>query len=370
MTLTDIKSVADFRPTTPNHQNDAQSGRHLDFYFELPTRTSIMDGTFRSLPLSGVSVGTINLTPSHSLNDHQVIHGECEVSYWIEAKFRRANIQVAALHHQIQIRSLYPRLRVSLPKSIPLTLRAKPDILTRVRLQKSPDFSVTLPESEMVVERDIETGKRRISLPLAIAMSPSDTVNMHSRQSLTCDVEAKWLVNIRFSNTSGRKTGDKLKFYEVVQKSSTASVQKATTLFRPFPQYEEIEISPVKGQAPQAFIATSQLDLSVPDAVSQPSLEWRHLTRTYSLQLSLRFRGGQGAPNYRLDISIPLCATSYGSKADDAALGQIAVDDLESITGPNEADDLLEMLGPLGVDERPQPRPQRATRTPPPPYFR
>ncbi|ETI25134.1 hypothetical protein G647_04506 [Cladophialophora carrionii CBS 160.54] len=372
ITLTDIKTPSQFKPTCPTSPDDSQRGRHVDFYFELPTSTSASDGTYRPIPLSGTFKGAVNLNQNHPLNQNCVIPGECEVSYWIEAHFRRAGEQVGFLHRHVQIRSLYPRLRASLTRATPLTIRAKPDIFTRCRLQKCPDLSLTLSDSGMVVERDPATGKRRITLPLAVAMNASDAFPVHSRQSMTCAAEVKWLVTTRFSAQTGCKGSKRLLPSEVVRKTSMASTQKSTILFRPLPQYGNGEVNSVKHSPTTPFIATSQLDLSVPDAVCQPSLDWMYLARTYTLQLSLQFRGVQGAPNYSVNVSLPLTVSAYGSKADDALAGEALLDDSET----DEEDALLEMLGPLGLGqpERQTPlqtRPQRAiTRTPPPPYFR
>ena len=370
VTLTDIKAVTDFRASPHNNQDDTQNGRHVDFYFELPTSTLATDGLFRPLPLSGVFKGMTNLSQNSPLNDNRIIHGECEVSYWIEAKFRRAGKQVGYLHRHVQVRSLYPNLQASLAKAGPLTMRAKPDILTRCRLQKSPDLSVTLSESEMTVDCDDNTGKRRITLPLAVAINAVDGYSMHPRQSLTCVVEAKWQVSTCFSTLDGCKGFDRAKARETIRKTTTASTQKTNIHFRPLPQYDDRDV--VKRNPADPFLATSQLELHVPDAVSQPSLSLKHLSRTYTLNLSLQFRGGQGTPNYSLQVGMPLSVTAYGSKADDAALGAVTLDFLEASSESDEEDDLLEMLGPLSIDhEQLATRPQRAaTRTPPPPYFR
>ncbi|KIW69245.1 hypothetical protein PV04_05132 [Phialophora macrospora] len=379
ITLTDIKTISDFRSTSPTSQDDSQGGRHVGFYFELPTSTSASEGVYRPLPISGTFKGAISTNQNHPLNESRPIPGECEVSYWIEAKFRSAGREVGSLHRHIQIRSLYPRLRVSLARGAPLLIRAKPDIFTRCRLQKCPDLSVTLSEAGMVVERDGDTGKRHITLPLAVAMNTSDAFPVHSRQSMTCTVDAKWLVNTRFSTQSACKGSERLKPTEVIRKTSTVSTHKSTILFRPLPRYDdrEIKVTSTTHSPAAPFLATSQLDLPVPDAVSQPSLDWRYLSRTYTLQLSLQFRGIQGAANYSLNASLPLSVSAYGSKADDALLGEVSLDYPDTAPEPDDEDALLEMLGPLSIGQSqgqtslPQTRPQRAAvRTPPPPYFR
>ncbi|EXJ60038.1 hypothetical protein A1O7_04187 [Cladophialophora yegresii CBS 114405] len=370
ITLTDIKTPSEFESTSPTRADDSQSGRHVDFYFELPTSTSASDGTYRPLPLSGTFKGAVDLNQNHPLNQSCSIPGECEVSYWIEAKFRRAGTQVGFLHQHIQIRSLYPRLRASLTRATPLTIRAKPDLFTRCRFQKCPDLSLTLSDSAIVVERDHATGKRCVTLPLAVAMNASHAFPVHSRQSMTCAVEVKWLVTTRFSTRASCKFSSRIPPNEIVRKTSTASTQKSTILFRPLPQYDNSEVKSIKHRPTTPFIATSQLELSVPDAVSQPSLDWMYLSRTYTLQLSLQFRGVQGAPNYSVNVSLPLAVSSFGSKADDALLGEAFLDYSESASETDEEDALFELLGPLGQTPL-QARPQRASaRTPPPPYFR
>ncbi|KIX01111.1 uncharacterized protein Z518_10177 [Rhinocladiella mackenziei CBS 650.93] len=390
ITLTDIKTPSDFRPCSSTSQNDSQKGRHADFYFELPTHASTKDGTLRSLPLSAtISVNT-SPAPNTAMNDRPVIRGECEVSYWVEAQFRLAGKQVGILSRHVQIPSLYPCLRASISRGHPLTMHAKPDFLTRCKFQKNPDLSITLHEPEMIMEWRTTTGKRHVSLPLAIAMDmqqqTSDCNSIDPRQSFQCSVEAKWEVNSRFSNVPVHSNTERLKCSDVVYKTTLASSQKANVLFRPLPHYDGSRDSRNQNANNRtssiSYTATSQVDLSVPNAVSQPSLYWGLLSRTYTLDLSLHFHGVQGAPNYNLHRKIPLSVFTYGSKADDAQKDQVVVDVAEADSGSgsdsesdadNNVDDLLASRAADRVQEpvRAQARRQRTVnRTPPPPYFR
>ncbi|OQV00429.1 hypothetical protein CLAIMM_05923 [Cladophialophora immunda] len=375
ITLTDVKAVSDFRQTTCISETDTRKGRHLDFYFELPTTISSEAGIFRPLPLSGVFKGTTTVTQSTALNDHRVTHGDCEVSYWIEAQFRLSGLQVGFLNQHIQISSLYPCLRATPTRGTPLTIRAKPDILARCRFQKIPSLSLTLPEADLTIKREPQTGKRQISVPLTVAMDASESLPMDARQSLKCSVEVKWEVNTRFSITPGRPSAARLRAGEVIYKTTTASTQKSTILFRPLPQYDDPRRAQnAKKNPAEPYVATSQLDLAVPDAVSQPSIDFRYLSRTYTLDLSLTFHGGHGAPKYSLHTSIPLSVTAYGSKADDAAKHQVVVDVSEinqGLESDGEEDDLGALLAPLGIGATQRQQSQRTTtRTPPPAYFR
>jgi len=161
-----------------------------------------------------------------------------------------------------------------------------------------------------------------------------------------------------------------VKASEIIHKTSTASAQKSNIVFRPLPQYDQTEIQAPIINSAEPFITTSQLELSVPDAVSQPTLDWKYLSRTYTLSLALHFRGTQGAPSYSVNTTISLSVTAYGSKADDAVHGHVAMDCLEASSDADEEDALLELLGPLRAgQEQPQTQ-QRVSRTPPPPYFR
>ncbi|KAJ9611190.1 hypothetical protein H2200_004373 [Cladophialophora chaetospira] len=368
ITLTDIKTATEFKGVSSNGAGDTQNGRHADFYFQLPTTTSTANGVFRPLPLSKVFKGTVNSSQNSPLNDNRIISGECEVSYWIEAKFRRGGQQVGFLHRHVQVLSLYPHLRASVAKAGSLTVCAKPDLLTRCRFQKSPDLSVTFPESEMTVECDSATGKRHITLPLSAAINVPEGLPTRFRHSLTCVVEAKWQVNTCFSTLSC-KCSDRSRASETVRKTTTASTQRTTIIFRPLPRYDERDV--VKTDPADPFLVTSQLELQVPDALSQPSLSWKHLSRAYTLNLALHFRSGSGTPNYSLPVALPLSVTAYGSKADDAAFGAIARNYME-ITSDDGEDEVLGLFGPPSIEEEHErTRPQRAaTRTPPPPYFR
>ncbi|OAP58470.1 hypothetical protein AYL99_07560 [Fonsecaea erecta] len=382
ITLTDVKAASDFRQPTAISETDARKVRSLDFYFELPTMIpGQQDGIFRPLPLTGLVKGTTTITQSTALNDTRVEHGDCEVSYWIEVNFRRAGRQVGFLNQHIQISSLYPCLKVSAGRETPLTIRAKPDILSRCRFQKVPGLSLTWSEGDVAIRRDPQTGKRHISVPLTVAMdaaernSGSGSLPMDGRQSLKCSVEAKWEVNTRFSIVPGRPSPTRLRAGEVIYKKTTASAQKSTILFRPLPQYDSARRAQQHQQtttrpAAEPYVATSQLELPVPDAVSQPSLDWKYLSRTYTLDLSMTFHG---APKYSLHSSIPLAVTAYGSKADDAAKSQVVVDvaEVEVPSGlesddDEDVDNLSALLVPLRLR---QPGERTATRTPPPAYF-
>ena len=222
----------------------------------------------------------------------------------------------------------------------------------------------------MNVEYDRASGKRRIVLPLTVAMNSSEHLHRHSRQSLACVVEAKWQVNTRFSTMVASKYSNRPKASEIIRKTTTASTQKTNFLFRPLPHYDDRDF--IKSSPAEPFVATSELELDVPDTISQPSLDWKHLSRTYTLNLSLQFRCGQGMPNYSLETSNPLSVIAYGSKADDAALSAVALDLWEAVSDSDEEDDQLEMLGSMRINqERALRGSQRtATRTPPPAYFR
>ena len=371
ITLTDVKAASEFRPTPSGSQKESEKVRHADFYFEIPTSTSTTNRISPPIPLSGTFTGTNNFNQKGSLNDNPVVHGECEVSYWIEAKFRLAGRQVGFLNRHIQVSALYPRLRISLAKNAPLTIRAKPDLLARCRFQKSPEVQLTFSEPNMSVTRDCTTGKRHITLPLAATMgTTSNAFAVQSRQSLTCTVEAKWEVNVRFSTMAGRTNPDRLKATETIHKTTTASTQKSTILFRPLPQYDSKDDPRSNLSGPH--ITTSQLELSVPDSVSQPSLDWKFLSRSYTLNLTLHFRGIQGAPNYSLQTRLPLSVAACDSKADENVQSHITVDIPEATLDFDEEEDLNRASGAVRMGQaQPQRQGQRTvTRTPPPPYFR
>lgn len=379
ITLTDIKTLSDFRATPASTPDDSEKAQHADFYFELPSNVSAAEGKLRYLPISSHMTGTTRAAAQDAaLSDNRAIRGDCDVSYWIEAQFRLAGQQVGFLSEHVKISSLYPRLRASLPRGLPLTMSAKPDLLARIKLQKRPDMTVTLYEPDMAIERDPQTGKRQIVLPLAVAMemqSPaSGTRSIDSRQSFKCSVEAKWEVNSRFSTARAPPNGGRTKPDETIHKVSSASTQKSTILFRPLPVYDDATGPKVKNAASQqtSYVATSQLDLAVPDAVSQPSLRWEHLSRSYALNLSLNFHGIQGAPKYSLHSNIPLWVSAYGSKADDALKDDILVNVTEADEDEDEDGHEGQEHGPSrehGQARQTQRPPPRRT-TPPPPYFR
>ncbi|KAL2441430.1 hypothetical protein ABEF95_014733 [Exophiala dermatitidis] len=348
ITLTDFRANTDFVLSTPScpEDNNAPNTRHVDFYFVLPTHVTTADGVSRSIPLSTKISGTTSkntcprggggLNPGHQ-QQHNDIHGDCEISYWIEAQFRLAGCEVGFLCKHIKISAssfLYPRLCASLalpkcpsPSPSPfLTLRAKPHLLSRccrLFLQKSPSLKVSLYEPDMAIKQNHDS-KRRLTIPLALTIdnttttssSSSQSATLDNRQSFKCSVVAKWIVHTRFSTIPIPLDGisrDRA-VSTCAYKTSTASSQKCNILFRPLPAYP--------GEADQrgrgcSYTATSQLDLAVPDTVSQPSLRWTHLSRTYRLQLSMEFYGVYGVPRYRVNTTeVPVAVVSDTSSMD------------------------------------------------------
>lgn len=380
ITLTDIKTIDDFQPSEPTPTtNPQQNAHHAPFYFEIPTTVSSSSSTNNklcALPLTGRVSGTTKLPSNGSLNDTRTIRGECDISYWIEAQFRQAGRQVGFISEPVRINpSLYtPRLHASLADQ-PVTLAAKPDLLSRCKkIHRTPaSLSVTLYEPDMAISTDPSTGKRTVTLPLAISMdlaAAKGGVGMvDARQSIKCTADVKWQVHTRFSSAPGCAAGRRRSVSETVQKSTTASTHKSTVLFRPLPLYDD------KTTHQKSYVATSQLDLAVPEAVSQPSLHWSYLSRTYMLDMTLNFHGLQGAPKYNLHSSIPLVVTAVGGSAADTQ--DILKDDIMvSIAEADGTDDELDRNPPpfLGTTMPTATATQTQTvvrrPTPPPPYFR
>lgn len=371
ITLTDIKSTSDFEPA----QNTASQTRHVGFYFELPTNASSSQGKLRALPLTTSILGTTRSCQNMAVNDNRTIPGDCEVSYWIEAQFRKGGKQVGYLDEKVKVSFLYPRLHVSLARDVPFVITAKPDLLSRCRFQKGPDLSVTLYAPDMVAERNQQTGKRRLVIPLAATLglkpSATGTNSIESRQSMKCSASIKWEVDTRFSTRSVHVGGGRLNSGEMVQKTTTASVQKDTILFRPLPQYDDRAVRSDVEPNQTSFIATSQLELDVPDAVCQPSLDgWTYLARTYYLDITLNFHGIQGAPKYNVQKRMPLRVSAVGRTGEGILKDDIAIDVLEMSDDESTVDGISSDLN--SVSEQTELQEQRAPSrraTPPPPYF-
>ncbi len=374
--MTDIKSISEFGRSAPTEPNANDRACHAGFYFELPTNALTGQGKVRALPLTTNISGTTRLNQSTTVNDNRAIPGECEVSYWIEAQFRLSGRQVGYLSEQVKISSLYPRLVASLSQGLPLTLAAKPDLLSRCRMQKSPDLSVTLYEPDMLIERSRQSAKRRVILPIAVTIDSQQhsagTKSIDSRQSIKCTAAVKWEVDTRFSVGSVHTSSKRSKPGETVQKTTTASTQKEAILFRPLPSYDGQAALGSRHANPASYIATSQLDLDVPDAVSQPSLNcWAQLSRTYYLDISLSFHGLQGAPKYSVHSKIPLLVSAIGRRPEDVLKEDITIDVAEMSDDGDSTDSVDSNLVPE-TDQAPcegQRTPARRT-TPPPPYFR
>ncbi|KIW11582.1 hypothetical protein PV08_10883 [Exophiala spinifera] len=371
ITLTDVKSIADFEPA----QNSASQTRHVGFYFEVPTNVSSSEGKLRALPLTTSISGTTGSSQHMAVNDNRTIHGDCEVSYWIEAQFRRRGKQVGYLSEKVKVSFLYPHIRVSLARDAPFVLSARPDLLSRWRFQKGPDLSVTVYPPDTVTERSPQTGKRRLVLPLAATLclkqSSAGTHSIESRQSMKCSASVKWETDTRFATRSLQVGAGRLNSGEIVQKITTASVQKHTILFRPLPQYDDRPVRSDLDRAQTSLVATSQLELEIPDAICQPSLDgWNFLARTYYLDVTLNFHGIQGAPKYNIQKRIPLRVsalrrTDEGVLKDDIAIDVLEMSDDESSVDGRSSDH-------NSVNDQAEPQGQRTPArraTPPPPYF-
>ncbi|KAK7883739.1 hypothetical protein LTR67_010901 [Exophiala xenobiotica] len=376
ITLTDIKSISEFGRSGPTEPNANDRARHAGFYFELPTNAFTSQGKVRALPLTTNISGTTRLPQNTGVNDNRAIPGECEVSYWIEAQFHLGGRQVGYLSEQVKISSLYPRLAASLSQGMPLTLAAKPDLLSRCRMQKSPDMSVTLYEPDMLIERSQQPAKRRMILPIAVTIDmqqPSAGIkSIDSRQSIECTAAVKWEVDTRFSVGSAHASSKRSMPGESVQKTTTASTQKETILFRPLPSYDGQAAPGSRNANSASYIATSQLDLDVPDAVSQPSLHcWAQLWRTYFLDVSLSFNGLKGAPKYCVHSRIPLQVSAIGRRPEDIFKDDITIDVAEISDDGDSTDGADSNLVPEAGEAQceGQRTPTRGT-TPPPPYFR
>lgn len=304
------------------------------------------------------------------MNDRQVIQGECEVSYWIEAQFRSRGQQVGSLHEPVRITGIYPDIQLSLSRGEPLTIQATADLLTRWKMQKSPKLSVSMYEPNLTTKRDQGTGKRQISIPIAVAMDLQNSSGVNncfdSRQSFKCSVEAKWQVKERFSIVPVRGKERIPLRAEVIHKTSTASTQKTNMLFRPLPLYDDADTK--KGVQKQAsYIGASELELSVPSAISQPSLHWNHFSRSYALELSLTFQNLQGAPKYKVHSVIPVTVATQDvgvEKHKDEAIVGILESDSDGFD-----DEEIDVDRP-NMPEPPSQGQRLMTRTPPPAYFR
>jgi hypothetical protein len=366
ISLTDVRSAADFRTSISVEGVNPAGRRHLDFYFEFPTGTTTSQGIFRHLPLSGVIKGTTTLPQQKAcLNDNRAIQGACEVSYWIEARFRLAGAEVGFLTQHVQVTSLYPRLRVALARSSSLSFKGKPALLSRCKLQKFPSLELTVFDvADEDPESSAQPGKRRVRIPLVVRMDRQNATSTQTRQSLKCDVEAKMEIRTRFSVLPQSK---RLDAGDSIPKTTTMSNSKSTILFRPLPRYDERVLD-----SADPYLATSELLLDLPERLSQPSMEWKYLSRSYTISLNLRFRSTQGAPGYNVLANVPILVIAQGSSDNDTIKEDVTVDISETTAELDQDDEVLDMLNAMAISER-HARPQllrAGSRTPPPAYFR
>ncbi|KIV96558.1 hypothetical protein PV10_00407 [Exophiala mesophila] len=369
ITLTDIKTINDFRTNSNHDQTDAPKARHLEFFFHVPTTITSASGQRRVIPLTTTVSGNTNVTNHTALNDRQLIKGNVEVSYWIEAQFRQAGREVGHLHETVQLRYQHRRLCASLTNGSPLTMRAKHGLFSRYKLQKAPALNVSIDEADIVLERGPDAGQCRITIPLAVTMEGDLAPSLDARQSLKCGVEAKWEIHNRFSTATRRPLGGvRPTAGEIIYKTTTASTHKADILFRPLPRYESR--SPSANTNTNSYAAAAQLDIDVPDSITQPSTRWEHYSRTYSLDLSLSFNGIQGAPRYTVRSSVPITISALTRTCDINKDG-VVVNMIETVSDESIQEELdALMLDGATTTPGVERRMVTPTRTPPPTYFR
>ncbi|OQU98453.1 hypothetical protein CLAIMM_04239 isoform 2 [Cladophialophora immunda] len=311
--LTNTKTRCDFvarqSPSRPSSSSDAY--HTTDFHFAVPTVSSNQDGALRPLPPTSTITGTADVPQTSALASHRILQGKCQVSYWIEAQFLLDGRQVGYVREDVRISWAYPTLRAYLFRGSPLTVQATPGVVTRYVFQSSPDLSLTLYGLDMLIKRDCETGRPQSTLLTAALniRSPATKgkTSFDPRQSIQCSIKAKWELTVRFTNVSAGGTAKILKAGESICKKITLSVQKTSITFRPL--LSEKQDSQALSDPP-AHVATSQLILSVPDGVSQPSFCFDHLSRTYALDLSFSFHNIPGVAKHYVHVKAPVMVMS------------------------------------------------------------
>lgn len=288
ITLTDVKSL-------PQFGNDPATGNSaVNFQFDLPIDAPTLFGGTRYLPPSGVTRGYFYEVPSPGyLSNQRKVEGLCEVSYWIDAEFRLKGNQVGYLTRHVDVSDFYHCLQVSIERPLHLPLKVAGGYFSKSRHEMGVNLSLVLQQLEpRRLAHNKANGPSCGSLPLGLAMNARSVADnplpWDTRQSLKCYVDCKWETKLSFS-TIRDQPNTKLGHERLVfDATSTTTAERYCVYFRP----------ETKLTSSHYHAAISELDLTIPEFIQEPSYQLGLLSREYSLNVSLAFDklGGLALP--------------------------------------------------------------------------
>lgn len=279
ITLTDVKSIAQFG------SDQETSNSTVSFQFDLPIDAPKLFGGTRYLPRSGVIRGYAYRAPSpRCLSYQRAVEGLCEVSYWIDAEFRLKGQQVGCLTRHVEVSNFYHCPQISIERPLQLPLKVAGGYFSKSSHEIAGSLSLVLQQVEPCrLARHKANGTPCGSLQLGLAMnirSVADTpLPWDTRQSLKYYVDCKWEAKISFSTTRDQLNMELGHERLVFDSTSTTSTERCCGYFRP----------ETKLASSQYYAAISELDLTVPKVIQEPSYQLGLLSREYTLKVSLAF---------------------------------------------------------------------------------
>ncbi|EXJ70289.1 uncharacterized protein A1O5_06357, partial [Cladophialophora psammophila CBS 110553] len=277
ITLTDVKSFAQFG-------NDPASGNSIvNFRFDLPIDAPKVLGGIRYLPQSGLITGSACETPSPGyFNNQRTAKAFCEMAYWLEAEFRLKERQVGCLTRPVEVADFYQHLHISIQRPFHFSHKVTTGYFSKCCHETAINYSLILGQLEpcRTVHDEETNGIRYVSLPMTLAMNTPSMADCFlpwdTRQSLKCYISCRWEMKTSFSTTKDTKLDSGKLIFESIK---TTPTEHCCVYFRPT----------TNSGLSHNYAAISQIDLTVPKFIKEPTSRWGLLSRQYSLQISLAF---------------------------------------------------------------------------------
>ena len=297
--LTGTRSLEDFQPCTPG-SSDPFPRHYLDFTLHISTSETVscIPGAAEDddLPPSTSFSGSMYVAQQTVLSDQHRVQGTCEVSYRIQARFCRGQKLVRELSMPITLLADQQLVLKAPPLS---DIVGWPKFNMRNIWKSPPTLSLDLFDLKaMHIRHDLMTQHKSISTPLTMKLRYVGLV-VDDFQSLRCTVEASWCRRRSFATT------------KLNNKNSPS--QRIDRVFRSAHQTRVVNLPPLwPTEAPDdadqthTYAATTDIVLFVPDWVASPTIQCGLFSKTYTLELSFCFEGGQSIPRYTISRSIPV----------------------------------------------------------------
>ncbi|KPI36774.1 uncharacterized protein AB675_11853 [Cyphellophora attinorum] len=319
--ISDDKSWLEFEPC---YKESAES--YVDVTFDILPKDDASDKSSSQSFVPSLSLsGQTTVTTSDVLTSQQIIKGQCDVFYWIEAEFWHHRQVVHRMKVNVHVSKSTAPIQMQVTAATPaelLTTPVKPQkraMLRRgwpLKLKKylTPKISVHVPNDlGMVYAATTKsyTDYQLIAVPLTFLLEtpPADEpklTDMMGRFLGTASVEAKWYTTKTFS-TANIAAQNPDKNNSLTPRITTRSVvtQKQHLSFPPF--YQERAFQTLAGEDHTSrYSATAIFEILLPDTIRCPTVDTELLKVAYDLELKISMEGNNTAAEK--DLGIVPCA--------------------------------------------------------------